>query len=144
MNIWELLNFSGPLFRTLPFSGLFHWIITKITTFSRKIANSAVLTTEIGRQRRYVKNDQKMAQKSQKYQKKWFWLLLFSPKCPKTCFGQNFPLFLRYEHIKTGFLGFLRLFRHFMVVFTPNLRGKDCWICDFLTECGYFSDNSMK
>ena len=72
VNVWELLHFSGPLFRTLPFSGLFHWIITKITTFSRKIASSAILTTEIGRQRRYVKNDQKMAQKSQKYPKNGF------------------------------------------------------------------------
>ena len=29
MNVWELLHFSGTLFLTPPFSGLFHWFIIK-------------------------------------------------------------------------------------------------------------------
>ena len=40
-------------------------------------------------------------------------LILFVPKCPKTFSRHDFPLFLWYEPIKTGFLGFLSVFGHF-------------------------------
>ena len=69
VNVWELLHFSGTLFPAPHFSDLIHWFITKITRFSQENANSAVLTTEIGRERRYAKNNQKVAKKSQKSQK---------------------------------------------------------------------------
>ena len=45
--------------------------------------------------------------------KKFFLLILFGPKRPKTCSRHNFLLFLWYEHIKMGFAAFLTVFGNF-------------------------------
>ena len=137
VNVWELLHFSGTLFLTPPFSGLFHWFIIKTwwKTHPTRFLGSKRLI--FGPLKFFFEKSWFFSEKT-KMDQKWS----KNPEKVRNFFQAWFPIIFIIQTHQIQNFGILGHFAPFFVIFgvppfTRNLRGKNGWICDFSTESGY-------